>query len=66
MQTQMYIFGHLSLTQKLALDIPNRVATMRDRKSAFKKKKRFFSAFKETSLFSASQKYMTELFHFID
>ena len=41
MQTQRYIFNHLSLTRNLALNIPNKVATMRDRKSAFKKKRDF-------------------------
>ena len=40
---QGYIFGHLSLIQNLALDIPSRVATMRDRQKfrGASQKKRF-------------------------
>ena len=30
MQKQGYTFGHLSLTQSIALDIPSGIATMRD------------------------------------
>ena len=39
---QGYIFGHLSLTQTLALDDPSGVATVRDRKSASKKRRDFW------------------------
>ena len=41
MQKQRYTFGHLSLIQNLALDIPSGVATMRDRKTWVLSKKRF-------------------------
>ena len=33
-----YIFGHLSLTRSLALDIPIKVATVRDLESASQKR----------------------------
>ena len=42
---QGYIFGHLSLIQKLALDIPSGVATVRDLESCLLKKRDFWSAF---------------------
>ena len=36
---QGYIFGHLSLIQSLALDIPSKVATVRDLSKCFSKKR---------------------------
>ena len=41
MQTQRYTFGHLSLIQNLALDIPSGVATVRDLESASQKREIF-------------------------
>ena len=38
---QWYIFGHLSLTRSLALDILSGVATIRDLKSCLSKKRDF-------------------------
>ena len=48
-ERQGYIVGHLSLTRRLALDIPSGVATVRDNKGALKN--RFLGAFKGTFLF---------------
>ena len=42
---QGYTFGHLSLIQNLALDIPNGVATVRDLESCLSKKRDFLCAF---------------------
>ena len=39
---QWYTFGHLSLIQRLTLDIPSRVATVRDGIPKKKKKKKRF------------------------
>ena len=47
---QGYIFGHLSLIQNLALDIPSRVATMRDRQKFRVSQKRDLGACNDTSL----------------
>ena len=44
-QKQGYIFGHLSLTQSLALDIPSRVITVRDWNIRVLSQKRFLSAY---------------------
>ena len=47
---QGYTFGHLSLIRNLALDIPSRVATVRDHKSASQKQE-IFGVFFRAPLF---------------
>ena len=53
---QRYIFGHLSLIQSLALDIPNGVATMRDFDEKPLKKERFEVSLGESPLWETSTK----------
>ena len=43
---QEYIFGHLSLIRSLALDIPSRVATVRDLENASQKREIFLVLFR--------------------
>ena len=51
---QGYIFGHLSLTQSLALDIPSGVTTVRDLESASQKREIYFVCFLGHLSFSIS------------